>query len=240
MSHFDSIAGRLHGDSPHRRTSSSPCSKIARAGSTACSSIPRWLTRRAARRCSGASSSTCVAAGRLDDGLHRRHAGRRPCAARSATAGPSAGLGGGLGGRGRAGASGHRAPAHLCLRRHRPHAPGRVRAGRRDVPAAHGHRAHPCRRRRAVLRAAAGHHRAEEKRKIIGEQFVRIFEETHGRPHRCRVPGAGHAPTSSRAVPRPRLRHQEPPQRRRASGGRPSSSSSRCGTCSRTRSAASA
>ena len=58
-----------------------------------------------------------------------------------------------LRGRRRAGAQGHRRAAHLRVRRHRPHAQGRGRAGRRDLPAPPGHRAHPRARRRPVLRA---------------------------------------------------------------------------------------
>ena len=48
---------------------------------------------------------------------------------------------------------GDRPPAHVHLRRHRADAQGRERAGRRDVPAQHGHRADPRRRRRPLLRA---------------------------------------------------------------------------------------
>ena len=59
-----------------------------------------------------------------------------------------------LGGGRRARAQGDRPPAHLRVRRHRAHAPGRGRAGGRDVPAPPGHRAHPRAGRRPLLRAA--------------------------------------------------------------------------------------
>ena len=103
--------------------------------------------------------------------------------ARSATAGSICALSRRrrLGGRGGARAPGDRPPADVRLRRHRADAQGRERAGRRDVPAQHGHRADPRRRRRAVLRARSpGVTDPEAKRKTIGELFIRIFEENTG------------------------------------------------------------
>jgi GMP synthase (glutamine-hydrolysing) len=57
----------------------------------------------------------------------------------------------------------------------------------------------------------------EDKRKAIGELFIRVFEDAAGRHHRRQVPGAGHAlPRRHRVGRRAQGRHhQEPPQRRR-------------------------
>ena len=61
----------------------------------------------------------------------------------------------------------------------------------------------------------------EQKRKIIGTEFIRIFEEEAARARRDPLPGSGHALLGRDRV---RWRHgyrddQVPPQRRRTSGG---------------------
>ena len=94
------------------------------------------------------------------------------------------------------------------------------------------------------LGALEGIHDPEEKRKIIGREFIRTFEAAEARVfgdaagRRDGVPGPGHALPRRRGVRRGsgHLQHQVPPQRRRAAR-RPASSSwsSRCARCSRTR-----
>ena len=147
-------------------------------------------------------------------------------------------LGGGRG----AGAPGHRAPAHLRVRRHRPDAPGRGRAGGRDVPAPPGHRADPRARRRPLLRAARRRHRprgeAQDHRRAV-HPGVRGARRGH-RPTPTSWCRARSTPTSSsRAPPRP-------PRSRATTTWAAcprtwsSSWSSRCAACSRTRCARSA
>ena len=131
-----------------------------------------------------------------------------------------------LGGRRGAGAAGDRRPAHLRLRRPRPAARGRGRAGRARL------RRRDRRRRSIVVDAAerfldalAGVTDPEEKRKIIGREFIRVFEagrprgrRRRRRPRRDRrLPRAGHALPRRRRVRRRHRHgeHQEPPQRRR-------------------------
>ncbi len=107
------------------------------------------------RSCCAASSTTCAAAADVDDGVDHRHRGRA-VAAQVGDERVICALSGGVDSA-VAAALVHRAvgpPAHVRLRRHRPDAQGRERAGRRDVPPPPGHRAHPRRRRRPLLRAA--------------------------------------------------------------------------------------
>jgi hypothetical protein len=60
----------------------------------------------------------------------------------------------------------------------------------------------------------------EDKRKAIGELFIRIFEDVRRRHRRRQVPGAGHAlPRRHRVGHRQRRQDQEPPQRGRAARG---------------------
>ena len=81
------------------------------------------------------------------------------------------------------------------------------------------------------------------KRKIIGEEFIRVFEEEAAKLERRRLPRPGHA-----LLRRDRVRRRRPARRRSSptttSAACPttssSSSSSRCARCSRTRSAPSA
>ena len=94
-----------------------------------------------------------------------------------------------------------------------------------------------------VPEPARRRHRPRGKRKRIGEEFIRVFEEVAASRREAQVPGPGHPriPTSSSPASRDRRQDQEPPQRGRAARATwTSSSSSRCGTCSRTRSAGSA
>ncbi len=98
-------------------------------------------------------------------------------------------------GRGRrARAQGHRPPAHLRLRRHRP-ACARARASRWSRPSAPpGHRARStCGPATASSSASPGVTDPEEKRKTIGELFIRVFEERAGGLERRPLPRAGHA-----------------------------------------------
>ena len=135
------------------RTPDAPVAALGgrrRGASTACSSTPRSCTRRTARRCSSSFLYDVVRVrADVDDGVGHRDVRSTRSAPRSATAGSICGAvrRGRLGRGRRAGAPGHRSPAHVRVRRHRAHAPGRGRPGRRDVPAPPGHRADPRRRR---------------------------------------------------------------------------------------------
>ncbi len=117
----------------------------------------------------------------------------------------------------------------------------------RDFVAATGVNLHVVECSERFLDALAGVSDPEEKRKIIGREFIRVFEAAEAQVlgekarerRQGRLPGAGHALPGRGRVRRRRrhLQHQVPPQR-----GRParttwsSSSSSRCARSSRTRS----
>ena len=90
--------------------------------------------------------------------------------------------------------------------------------------------------------ALAGVVDPEEKRKAIGELFIAIFEEVAAELADVgSSPKARSTPTSSSPARRRRGDDQVAPQRRRTARGHgASSSSSRCGCCSKTRSARSA
>ena len=79
--------------------------------------------------------------------------------------------------RGPARAQGGRRPAHLCLRRSRLHAQGRGRTGgrglRRPLPVPLVH----VQAQERFLAKLAGISEPEDKRKRIGEEFIRVFEE---------------------------------------------------------------
>ena len=131
-----------------------------------------------------------------------------------------------LGGGRRAGAACGRRPAHLRVRRPRPAARGRGRAGRAGLRRGHRRPTQGGRRRGARSSTRSpGVTDPEEKRKIIGREFIRVFEDAAARGGRRgrrarrdgRVPRAGHAlPRRRRVRRRHRHRqHQEPPQRRR-------------------------
>ena len=94
------------------------------------------------------------------------------------------------------------------------------------------------------LTRLAGVSDPETKRKIVGEEFIRVFEEEARQARRRPLPRPGHALLGRDRVRRRRRRRgqdQVAPQRRRpARRTWRWSSSSRCGCCSRTRCAASA
>ena len=249
MSHFDTITEAPDGLRRHRhRPPTRPVAALEDAE-------PRPLRRavpprgrahaRTARSCSSTSSTTACGCQptwtmsvdhRDVDRRHPRPGRRRPGHLRAVR---RRRLGGGR----RARAPGHRAAAHVRVRRHRADAPGRGRAGRRDLPPPPGHRAHPrARRPTASSSGSTGVIDPEEKRKTIGELFIRVFEDAAGGIERRRLPRAGHA------LPRRhRVGHVEGAPRSRATttwAACPrtwtSSWSSRCAACSRTRSARSA
>ena len=75
-------------------------------------------------------------------------------------------------------APGARRPAHLRVRRPRPDAQERGRAGGRRVPRPlPGAARRTSTRRSASSRGSPGVTDPEQKRKIIGEEFIRVFEE---------------------------------------------------------------
>ena len=96
------------------------------------------------------------------------------------------------------------------------------------------------RRRRGPLprRGCAGVTEPEAKRKIIGEEFIRVFEEEAGQLEGGALPRPGHALLRRHRVRR-RHRARRRSSRTTTSAGCPttssSSSSSRCARCSRTR-----
>ena len=163
--------------------------------STACSSTPRWRTRRAAARSSANFLFDICGASRLDGGrVHRGRDRRRSASwregARDLRPVRRRGL---VGGRG-AGAPGRRRPAHLHLRGSRAAAHARARAGRAHLPRAPRHQAASPWTRATLPGALAGVTDPEEKRKRIGDTFIDVFEEAAPRRGEGRrVPGAGHA-----------------------------------------------
>ena len=93
------------------------------------------------------------------------------------------------------------------------------------------------------LARLAGLSDPEAKRKAIGAEFIRVFEEEAAKLGDAHVPRPGHALLGRDRVRRRHRRgdDQVAPQRRRAARGPASSSSwSRCARCSRTRCARSA
>ena len=122
-------------------------------------------------------------------------------------------------------AAGRREPAHLRLRRPRAAARRRSRAGRAGLRRAlPGCGSSAVDARAQFLDALAGVTDPEEKRKIIGREFIRAFEAARAGRGRRRSPRrAGRVPRPGHALPgRGRVRrrqrhgqHQEPPQRRR-------------------------
>ena len=76
--------------------------------------------------------------------------------------------------------------------------------------------------RERFLEKLAGVTDPEKKRKIIGREFIAVFEEAAREVQDARVPGPGHAVPGRdrvRVVQGPVGDHQEPPQRGRAAGG---------------------
>ena len=115
-----------------------------------------------------------------------------------------------------------RRPADLRVRRPRPDAQERGRAGRRRRSATHFH---------VPLVAVDAEDRfldrlrgvtdPEAKRKIIGAEFIRVFEEEAAEARRRALPRAGHALLRRDRVRRRHRRgdDQVPPQRRRPARG---------------------
>ncbi len=129
-----------------------------------------------------------------------------------------------LRGRRAARAQGGRRPAHLRLRRPRASARERGRAGRRDVRrATSACRSSTCRRRSASSPGWPGVTDPEEKRKIVGEEFIRVFEEEARKLGDVRflVQGTLYSDVIESGGGRGRRRREDQvaPQRRRPSGG---------------------
>ena len=222
MSHFDTIVAApdgLRGHRPHRR----------RAGGRARGRRPAHLRRavpprgRAHAARPGDAQALPLRRVRLppdvDDDVDHRDRRSRPIRAQvGRRAGHLRAVGRRrLGGGRRARAQGDRRPAHLRLRRHRADARGRGRAGGRDVPPPPGHRADPRAGRRPVLRARSpGVIDPEEKRKAIGELFIRVFEDAAGGIEDARflVQGTLYPDVIESGTER-RGHDQEPPQRGR-------------------------
>ena len=226
MSHFDTITRAPDGftAAAARADDAGGGARVAPSGrSTACSSTPRWCTRRAARRCCKRFLyDVCQAPADLDDVVDHRAAGRARSASRSAASGSSA--------RCRAGST-PRSPPRSCTRpsvrsspasTSTPASCARARATRWSRrSSAPGHRAastcdaadrffERARGRRRPRGEAQGHRRALHPR-------VRGRRRRHrGRP----VPRAGHAlPRRDRVGHAGRGPHQVAPQRGRAARG---------------------
>ena len=84
---------------------------------------------------------------------------------------------GGLRGRGNAGAPGHRRAADLHLRQQRAHAQARVELLRVTFERDLGMKLVTVDARDRFLKRLAGVEDPEEKRRIIGDEFIRVFEE---------------------------------------------------------------
>ena len=134
-------------------------------------------------------------------------------------------LSGGVDSRGRRAArpQGGRRPAHVRLRRPRLPAQGRGGAGRRDVRRATSTcRSSTSRRRSASSRGSPASTEPEEKRKRIGEEFIRVFEEEARKLGDVALPRAGDALLRRDRVRRHRRRRRDDqvaPQRRRPARG---------------------
>ena len=113
-------------------------------------------------------------------------------------------------GRGGADPRGDRRPAHLRLRRHRPAAPGRGRAGRHPLPRPLQHPADPRRRARPLPRRARGRHRPRDQAQDHRPGVHRGLRR-RARPRsatRSSSPRARSTPTSSRASASPAARRR--------------------------------
>ena len=90
-----------------------------------------------------------------------------------------------LGGCGRARPARHRRPAHVRVRRPRTAAGRRARAGGAGLRGRHGRELHTVDARDRFLDALAGVSDPEQKRKIIGREFIRVFEAATARGRRA-------------------------------------------------------
>ena len=114
----------------------------------------------------------------------------------------------------------HRRPAHLCVRRHRPHAHGRGRPGRGDVPSPVPDGPRPRQSRRPVL---LGPRRDDRPRGQAQGHRRDLHPRVRGGGHRRRrrpLPRAGDAvPRHHRVRHLGRGHHQVAPQRGRPARG---------------------
>ena len=132
---------------------------------------------------------------RLDHGRLPRPGDRRASATRSATPSVICGLSGGVDSlrRRRPDPRGHRRPAHLRLRRHRPDAPrrGRRRSSTSSATTTTSRLIHADEGDR-FLDALDGVEDPEAKRKTIGRLFIDVFERARAGGRRRQLPRPGH------------------------------------------------
>ena len=230
---LDHPAARTASARPPRPTPRrSPASSTRSRASTASSSTPRSSTRRAAGTSCATSWSGSPA---------RRRPGRRPTSSRRRSPRSASGstpmpattgsdglvicaLSGGVDSA-VAAALVHRAvgrPADLHLRRPRADAQARVgAAARRRSSATSGCAWSWSTRASGSSRRLAGVEDPEEKRQIIGDEFIRVFEEEAREARPDRLPDPGHA------LPR-RHRDRRPRRRRPPRRSRPTTTSAAC------------
>ena len=153
---------------------------------------PHARRRQAARRTSSATSAAWPATGRWPSSARPRST---RSAIRSATGRVICGLSGGVDQRGRRGADprGDRRAADLRLRRSRPDAAGRGRAGGLAVPRPLQHPAGPRRCRDAVPQGARGRHRSRGQAQVHRQDLHRRVRGRGAQDRRRRIPRAGHA-----------------------------------------------
>ena len=226
MSHGDRVASLPHGFSLIGETPNAPNAAVAdekRQASTASSSTPRWRTRRAAASCSAnflfrvckLSPSWTMANFAEEAEVHIRDAGGR--AAGACILGLSGGVDSSVAAKLLLNAIGERLTCIFVDN-------GLLRQGERagvEALFAGAFKAdlHVVDAEARFLTALAGVTDPEQKRKIIGREFIAVFEEEAKRIDGARVPRAGHALSRRH---RERLAQgavgddQEPPQRRRA------------------------
>ena len=182
MSHFDSIVAAPPGfkvTAQDGRGARSPRSRTPSAPSTACSSTPRSCTPSGARRCSSTSSTTCAAAGRAGRWRRSSSSRSRPSAPRSGDEQVICGLSGGVDSA-VAAALVHKAVGDqlTCVFVDT----GMMRAGEADQVEETFRRqfnVHLVHAKAAdrFLEQLNDIQDPERKRKIIGETFIRVFEE---------------------------------------------------------------
>ena len=217
MSHRDSVNAPPPGSSvtARRRRRRSPPSRTRSAASTASSSTRRSSTRPTAGHpeelpLRGRRRSAALDARRGDRGAGRADPRPGRARARPLRALRRRRLGGRRSSSTRPSATSSPASSSItaCSARTR-----RSRSSRRSTALP---RAARPRRARDASCGLAGVTDPEEKRKSIGEEFIRVFEEEGGSLGRVPVPGPGHALLRRDRVGRRRRRrgeHQVPPQR---------------------------